>query len=511
MAEVERPIAKILIAGGGTAGWLSACRLAAWARDEGFDSHVTLVEDPDTPTIGVGEGTWPTMRETLRRVGIDEAHFLTACDASFKQGSLFRGWRGGDDEYLHPFTTPPETDDARQLLAAWQATGSGLFAATMTSQDAVVAAGLAPRQRSMGPYAGALNYGYHLDAGKFAAMLTQHAVDRLGVEHRRARIASVQREGDRIDAVVTSDGEAIAADFFIDCTGFAALLIDRHLGSGWVDRSNVMLNDRALAVQVATAPDAPIASATVATAHDAGWIWDIGLPTRRGVGCVYSSAFLDDEAALRTLRTYVADRVGGAELAEPRLIKFPTGHRERFWIGNCVAVGLSAGFVEPLEASAIVLIEASLDMLTDGFPSSTAPLSALSDRFNRTFRARWDSIVEFLKLHYVLSERDQPYWRAQRDAATVPDRLASLMQLWKDQPPSHLDFALAQEMFPAASYQFVYYGMGGRTEGRLPQPDARVVGQIAALRQKERALLAALPTNRAYLDALAAEPLRRRA
>lgn len=508
---MDRPVTSIVIAGGGTAGWLSACRLAAWARDEELALKVTLVEDPDTPTIGVGEGTWPTMRDTLRRIGIDEADFLLSCDASFKQGSLFRGWSREGGSYLHPFTTPPISLDARHLVAAWRQLAGVGFTRAMTSQDAIVAASLAPRQRAMAPYAGALNYGYHLDAGKFASLLQHHATQRLGVIHRQERIAGVEGSLERIEALLTESGDRVAGDLFLDCTGFASILIDRHCRSAWIDRSDVMLNDRALAVQAQTAPDAPIASATVATAHGAGWFWDIALPTRRGVGCVYSSAFLDDEAALAALTSYVEKQVGGDMLAEPRLIRFPTGHRERFWSGNCIAIGLSAGFIEPLEASAIVLIEASLDMLVEGFPSSEASLPALASRFNQTFTTRWDSIVEFLKLHYALSARDEPYWQAQRDTAHWPDRLTGLIELWRDQPPSHLDFPLAQEMFPAASYQYVYYGMGGQTTGRLPQPDGRLVGQLAALRQKERSLLASLPTNRAYLDALAAAPLRRQA
>ncbi|GLR48345.1 tryptophan halogenase family protein [Sphingomonas astaxanthinifaciens] len=504
-------ISTFVIAGGGTAGWLSACRLAAWARDDELPVRVILVEDPATPTIGVGEGTWPTMRETLRRIGIDEAEFLVECDASFKQGSLFRGWRRGGDHYLHPFTEPPEAPDARHLLAAWQASGGGDFTPAMTSQDAVVEASLAPRTRAMPPYAGALNYGYHLDAGKFARLLQRHATQRLGVVHRRERIAGVEGTPERIEALVTAGGERIAGDLFVDCTGFAGLLIDRHCGSAWIDRSNLMLNDRALAVQVETAADAPIASATIATAHDAGWFWDIGLPTRRGVGCVYSSAFLDDDGALAVLRRYVAEEVGGAMLSEPRLIRFPTGHRNDFWVGNCIAIGLSAGFIEPLEASAIVLIEASLDMLIEGMPASSAALPAVARRFNETFRARWDSIVEFLKLHYALSERDAPYWQAQRAAQNMPERLAMLLDLWRDQPPSLLDFHRAQEMFPAASYQYVYYGMGGETAGQLPRPDPRLVAQLAALRQKERSLLTSLPGNRAYLDALSSAHQRRSA
>lgn len=505
---MDGPIKRIIVAGGGTAGWLSACRLAAWARRRELPVTITLVEDPDTPTIGVGEGTWPTMRQTLSAIGIDEAEFLLACDASFKQGSLFEGWRDGGrgDRYLHPFTLPPD-GEPRDLVAAWQAMTEIGFTAAMTSQDALVAANLAPRQRSMAPFAGAMSYGYHLDAGKFAELLRRHGVERLGVVHRQERIASVSGEATRIDALLTAGGEQIAGDLFIDCTGFAALLIEGHCRSSWVDQSAYLLNDRALAVQIAVDSQSPIASATRARAHQAGWFWDIGLPTRRGIGCVYSSAFLDDDSARRLLDDYVRDQFD-QPLPLARLIQFPTGHREKFWVGNCLAVGLSAGFIEPLEASAIVLIEASLNMLVEGFPADSRALDSLAARFNQTFTGRWESIVEFLKLHYVLSCRDDPYWVRHRDPATIPERLKSHLQTWADQPPSQLDFPLAQEMFPAASYQYVYYGMGGETAVLYGQPEVPLVTRLRSLRERERSLITALPTNRAYLAALAAAATR---
>lgn len=183
-------IGSVAIVGGGTAGWLSACYLAARRPD----LAITLVESPDIPTIGVGEGTWPTMRETLRVIGISESEFLSACDASFKQGSRFDGWLTGaeGDSYLHPFTMPP-AGEMTSLIAAWQA-GGGTFAEAMTPQAAVCAAGLAPRQRAMPDYAAALNYGYHLDAGKFAALLSRHATGRLGVNRIAATVVGVDGE-----------------------------------------------------------------------------------------------------------------------------------------------------------------------------------------------------------------------------------------------------------------------------------------------------------------------------
>ena len=188
--------------------------------------------------------------------------------------------------------------------------------------------------------------------------------------------------------MLTKSGDRIEGDLFLDCSGHRALLIGQQLGSGWIDASPHLFNDRALAAQVPVEPGSPIASQTIGTAHDAGWIWDIGLPTRRGIGCVYSSRFMDDDQAEAVLRDYIRTVLGdeaAASTAARRLL-FPTGYRERFWIGNCIAVGLSAGFVEPLEASAIVTAELSLSALVDNFPQSTATLPILARRFDELFR-----------------------------------------------------------------------------------------------------------------------------
>lgn len=500
---MARDFRKLVIVGGGTAGWLAAAYLAARRPD----LDISLVEAPDIPTIGVGEGTWPTMRDTLRCIGISEADFLRECDASFKQGSRFDGWLTGDpgDSYLHPFTPPP-SNDVRAILAALKATGSANFAEAVTPQATVCAGDLAPRQRSMPDYAGALNYGYHLDAGKFARLLSRHATERLGVRHIRDHVVKALPGDDGlIDALELREGGTLQGGFFLDCSGMAGLLVAGHFGARWIDRSDVSLNDSALAVQVPTLPDSPIASQTVGTAHKAGWHWDIALPSRRGIGCVYSSAFTKDDEAENTLRGYIAAHVPGADLSSltARKLTFKTGHRERFWNGNCLAIGLSAGFIEPLEASAIVLVELSLKALADNYPLSHDALPAHAERFNRLFRYRWDRIVDFLKLHYVLSRREEPYWKAQRDPETIPTSLVSQLSLWRDQPPSSWDFPQMDEIFAAASQQYVLYGMGFPIPPALPGTDPSLASRrIVEVREKARGLVAALPTNRVYLDAL---------
>ena len=502
---MERPVERIIIVGGGTAGWLAAAYLAARSpKLAARPPSITLIEAPDIPTVGVGEGSWPTLRETLATIGIGEAEFLLACDGSFKQGSRFDGWRdgGADDRYLHPFSPPPPLDP-NELVAAWRGEAPDMpFAAAVTAQAEACARDLAPRQRAMPDYAGALNYGYHLDAVKFAALLAHHAVDRLGVRHVADQVIAVEPDDEGyIAAVTTRDHGRIEGDLFIDCTGHAALLISGHFGVDWVERGDVLFNDRALAVQVPVAGISPIASQTIGTAHEAGWLWDIGLPTRRGVGCVYSSKFTDDARAEAILRDYLmrtAPDIDQSSLA-PRRLAFPTGHRDQFWKGNCLAIGLAAGFIEPLEASAIVLAELSLRALADNFPASCETMPIHARRFNARFRERWDRIIDFLKLHYLLSRRPEPYWQAHRAAASVPAHLADLVRLWRDQPPSPGDFPLVDEMFPAASYQYVYYGMGGAVPDLMYRRGAPLDRSI---RERSRSLAAALPTNRAYLDAL---------
>lgn len=510
--RVADRVTSVVIVGGGTAGWLTACRIAA-AVDAGGEAPVTvtLIESPDIPTIGVGEGTWPTMRRTLARIGIAEADFLIACDASFKQGSRFIGWRDGSDAYFHPFALPVE-GDARAIVDEWRECGAGVrFADMVSPQPHICGLHLAPRQAAMPDYTGALNYAYHLDAGKFADLLRRHGTEKLGVRYLRDHVDRVTPgESGDIASLTTRANGVVEGDLFVDCTGHAALLIGGHCGVPFVERSDILFNDRALAVQVPVAAGSPIAAQTDATAHAAGWIWDIGLPTRRGVGCVYSSAHLSDDAAAETLTAYLRRTAPDCDAAglSFRRLSFQSGHRERFWEGNCLAIGLSAGFVEPLEASAIVLIELSIDALIDNFPASKALMPLHARRFNALFRYRWDRIVEFLKLHYVPSEREEPYWRDHRAVSSIPDRLTELMALWREQPPSPHDFAAADEIFPAASHQYVLYGMGARLpeRGAMRVADrAGVAQRIEQAARRARTLAASLPGNRAYLDALNAQ------
>jgi tryptophan halogenase len=290
----------------------------------------------------------------------------------------------------------------------------------------------------------------------------------------------------------------IAGDLFVDCTGFSSLLLGKTLNVGFKDCSDVLFCDTALALQIPyDTPDAPMASHTISTAQSAGWIWDIGLPTRRGTGYVYSSRHTSEEEARETLLRYVGpqykDKVA-------RKISIRGGHRETFWKKNCVAVGLAAGFLEPLESSAIVLIELSAKLIAEQMPVNREVMDIVAARFNDVNHYRWGRIIDFLKLHYVLTQRPEPFWRDNLDPASIPDRLKNLLHLWKYQSPWFFDeFDRLEEVFPAASYQYVLYGMGFRTEvGPLDTADtestaAQLLRENAAMTQKMRAQL---PKNR---------------
>ena len=511
------PIKRIVIVGGGTAGWLTAGLLASeHIARSGRDVSVTLIESPDVSTIGVGEGTWPTMRSTLKKIGLSETEFLTACSASFKQGTKFVGWVTGDDNdsYYHPFTVPAGYASLN-IVPFWQARkNAGSFVDAVSVQGRVCDRDLAPKQETTPEYAAVVNYAYHLDAGKFAELLHRHCTTRLGVTHILDHVTGINGEPDGdIRSLSTAKHGELEGELFVDCTGMASMLLGKHYGIGYRDCSNVLFNDSALALQVPYADEnGPIASQTISTARSAGWIWDIGLTTRRGIGYTYSSRHTSDDAADKELRAYV-EKLQGVEVEslEPRKIAFRPGHREQFWHRNCVAVGMASGFLEPLEASALVMVELAGKMISEELPASRAVMDIVARRYNEVFLYRWDRIIDFLKLHYVLSKRsDSQYWIDNRDPQTIPESLQEMLRLWRYQPPWHNDFSQREEIFSSASYQYVLYGMGFETEARGSAPDSRSAAEAGRLfaendRMADK-VVANLPGNRELLARIGRSP-----
>ena len=466
----------ILIIGGGTAGWLTAAILAKSLNSKAKDGvQVTLVESPDIPILGVGEGTWPNLRATLHKIGVSETDFIRECDATFKQGAEFVNWSTTAKEnekssYYHPLSTVSHSSYDFNLAPYWlmqEKSSRKPYDRAVATQARLCDAGKAPKQIVMAEYSAAQEYAYHLNANKFAHFLKQHCINNLGVKFISANVTKVVLdENEFISGVETDhqDQQRIEADFFIDCSGAKGLIIKQTYNIDWHDISDVIFNDTALAVQVPYKDNQQtINTHTVATAQSAGWIWDIGLQERRGVGHVYSSKYIDDAQAKEQLINYIGDDY--TEDLNIRKIKLNHGYHKKFWHKNSVAIGMSAGFVEPLEASAIYLFDAAANMIAAQFPRDKAQMPYVEAKFNQHFTMRMQRTVEFIKLHYCISQRrDTQYWIDNCDEKSIPKHLSERLSYWQTQSPTKYDFDNAWEPFNLDSYLYVLYGMNFNTD-----------------------------------------------
>lgn len=521
MPTAMKPIQHVLIVGGGSAGWLSAAFLArTLGTDRGGPVRITLVEASDIPTIGVGEGSFPSIRGTLSTLGIPEARFLRECQASFKQGIRFDHWvrppgTPGASHYFHPFNAPSQRPNGPELLPYWllgAAEPGSAFAEAATLQKRVADAARAPKRLSDGDYLGPMNYAYHFDAGRFAALLAEHARS-LGVSHRVATVERVELdEQGAIAGVVTRECGTLSADLYVDCTGFRAELIGQALGAPFKPVGDQLFVDRALALQVPyERPDAPIASYTISSAHEAGWTWDIGLQQRRGIGYVYSSRYSSDERAEQVLRQHIGP---AAEGLSARALTLKLGYRETHWVKNCVAIGLSGGFIEPLEASGVGLIETAAYLLGFLFPQDVDAMAPAARHFNEAMRARYERVVDFVKLHYTLTQRrDSAFWRDNADPASLSERLREKLLQWRHRPPHRLDFTTDYEMYPPSSWQYVLHGMEygcdlSASRAAYPRMD-EARHEFAMIRQLGQHALADLPPHRQLIEQLCVSPAAR--
>lgn len=508
-------VRKVLVVGGGTAGWLTATYLARTlgaAKPGGV--AIELVESPDISIVGVGEGTFPSIRGTLSSIGLDEKKFVARATATFKQGIRFDHWARapgtpGRDHYLHPFSAPSQRAGSPELLPYWllgMAPPGLALADAVTMQKRVVDHARGPKRLSDPDYQAPLNHAYHFDAAKFAEVLAEHGQQHLGVVRRAATVERVELdETGAIARIHTREQGALEADLYIDCSGFRSLLCGQALGVPFRSAKDVLFADRALAMQVPyERADAPIPSFTIATAHEAGWTWDIGLHTRRGVGYVFSSRHTDPDRAEQVLRDYLGR---SAEGVEARLIRFEAGHRTEPWHKNCVAVGLAGGFVEPLESTGIALIEIAAYLIAHLFPAN-GDMTPVAQTFNAMMAARYQRIFDFIKMHYCLSQRrDSQFWIDNTDPASVPQTLQDKLAMWRCRPPHRLDFVSDLEMFLPASWQYVLYGMEFGTDlsamrgvydrGEEAQREFAMIQHAAGLALDD------LPAHRALVESLA--------
>lgn len=507
---MSKPIESIVIVGGGTAGWITAGTIAAKLKNENRGGYsITLVESPNVPTIGVGEGTWPTMRRTLKNMGIRETDFIRECNATFKQGAKFAKWVTGkdDDFYYHPLVLPQDFDNFN-MAEHWQSKqDQDSFSRLVCPQEAICELGKAPKLITNAEYAGVANYAYHLDAGAFSEFLKKHCVANLNVNHVVDHVVKINNDSDGdITSLTTKENGELKGQLFIDCTGFKSLLLGENQQVPFMPCDDVLFVDKAIAMHIPYAEEtSPIASHTISTAQSNGWIWDIGLQNRRGVGHVYSSRHTNADAAHQELMNYAAVTCKDPEQISVKEIDIKAGHRKVFWKRNCVAVGLSAGFLEPLEASALVLVEISAEMIAEQLPKNRLTMEIVAKRFNKTFLYRWERIIDFLKLHYMLSQRaDSQFWIDHRSTESIPDSLQELLTLWRHHTPWHDDFEHVKEVFPAASYQYVLYGMGFETQVNpfgMSDNSQQMAEKLFELNaQQTTHLQYSLPSNRELLN-----------
>jgi tryptophan halogenase len=484
----DRRIRKLVIVGGGTAGWMAAASFAHYfARN---DLEITVVDSSQIGTVGVGEATVPAIRDFFRSLGLDEFEVMRATQGTCKLGIEFRDWSRKGESFIHPFGVfgTPARDVAfhHYWLKLRQLGDPAPFSAYSLAVE------LCKHGRFTRPHPAptsglsVFDWAVHFDAGLFAQLLKAYALKR-GVKHADARIVDVnlRAEDGFIESLSLDGGARVYGELFIDCSGFRGVLIEGALETGYEDWTRWLPCDRAVAMPCAAAGD--FTPYTKATALEAGWQWRIPLQHRIGNGYVYCSQFISDDEAAATLLA----NLDGKPAADPHFLRFTTGHRRKFWNRNCVALGLAGGFLEPLESTSIQLIETGIEKLRRLFPDKTFD-PALAEEFNRTSQLEYERLRDFLVLHYKATSRDDsPLWRECR-AMSVPDTLEYKMKLFRSR-----GFLVRYEWetFYDPSWLALYTGFGLLPEHYDPLADffpvdelreqfARMRGNIANMAQQ---------------------------
>ena len=432
---------KVLIVGGGSAGWMAAAYLEAVLRDNGQRPiEISLIESPDVPRIGVGEATVPHIKHILSVVGIDPLDFLKRVDGTFKQAIKYVDWLEGNGEYFyHAFDTFRVQPIDRAALRWHMSDRSIPFGETTSIQPVICDLGLSPIPQRGSQFGQPLKFAFHMNALKFADMLCEIATAR-GVKHYLDHVTEVEmHDNGDIAAVLTKGGKRLDADLFIDCTGFAALLAEKQLGIDWVDCSQWLLCDRAITMNVPYEHHYPgyVRPYTTASALSNGWVWEIPLQTRKALGYVHASGFISQEAAEREIRAFEGPH---AESLDTGVVHFKVGHRTKAWARNCVSIGLSGNFIEPLESTGLYLSDLAIVMLAEHFPFDD-DMAPLAYRFNRIMANRFYEILDFINMHYCLTRRDDTeFWREVQKPERINDRLRAKLDFWRIKMPSASDF-----------------------------------------------------------------------
>lgn len=416
-----------VILGGGTAGWMAACLIAKqWPQHK-----VTVVESPDIGIIGVGEGSTPQLKAFFETLGTGESQWMPKCNATYKAGISFHGWseRPGFESYFHPFHTELDGFTEHQFTYRTRArrTGRNVWAHPdrFFLPARIAAESRAPIAPANFPFE--IGYGYHFDAVLVGKTLREHAVDKLGVVHLERTVSEVLIDhAGEVEFLRVKDDELVSGDFFIDCSGFRSTIMQQALAEPFRPFAENLFNDRAVAMPTPN-DEGDIRSETRATALSAGWAWKIPLTNRAGNGYVYSSRYIDPDAAETELRAHL----GLLEAdVEARHLQMNVGRVERSWVKNCLAVGLSQGFIEPLEATALHIVQATVEGFIDAYEQGG--MSALhADEFNQKIARRYDGIRDYIVAHYRMNQRsDSVYWRDNAANNVLTDNLKTVMTAW---------------------------------------------------------------------------------
>lgn len=456
----EGAISRVVIVGGGAAGWMAAAALSKVLGPRG--PAITLIESEEIGIVGVGEATIPPIRAFNALIGLDEATFVRETKGTFKLGIEFIDWTRLGHRYFHPFGVYGHDFGLAPFEAVWRASRRSGKAGPLDAYSVCARAAAQGRfaplpQSASGPPP--MGYAFHFDATLYARMLRAHA-EAAGVVRREGKVIDVALRGADgfVEAVTLEGGERIAGDLFIDCSGFRSLLLGEALATPFQDWSRWLPNDRALAVPSANVgPPAPF---TRSTAREAGWQWRIPLQHRTGNGFVFSSAHVSVDDA----RTTLLSGLDGQPLAEPRLLRFQAGHREAFWVKNVVALGLASGFLEPLESTSIHLIQAGIARLLEMLPTRAFE-PADTRRYNRLMTADFENVRDFLVLHFHVTQRDDTaYWRDLR-AMDLPDSLAERLAIHR---ATGRIFRESDELFTKTSWLAVLDGQEAPVLGEDP-------------------------------------------
>lgn len=434
---------KVVIVGGGSSGWITAAYLNGAINNNGKHKkiEITLVESPDIPNISVGEATVISIKHTLAVIGIDEYEFMQATDATFKQAIKYVNWVENDNShYYHPFNRFNEKPIDR-AINHWLASDKSIpFVDTCSAQAQICEMELSPQTIEPWQMGTPFNAAYHMDAQKFAQYLNAYSQAR-GVKYISANVVKINMQTDeKIKSIETDCGDLIEGDLFIDCTGFKALLIGEKLKVGFEDFSQWLFCDQAVAMHIPYKTHYPgtVRPYTTATALTNGWVWDIPMQHQRSIGYVHSSKFTTAEQADKELRLYQGS---DCDDLPSRTIKFKVGRRHKHWHGNCIAIGLSGGFIEPLESTGLHLSELSAVLLTEHFPYNSEDMEQMSYRFNRILSNRYYEVLDFINMHYCLTNRnDTEFWRTVQKSEHINERLKAKFEFWKIKPPTAADF-----------------------------------------------------------------------